>query len=118
MIDSSSAPTSPPPSYWDYGNTRPSCSGHEIGRASNAGSKESARWWGPGGFTLEFYETDLLDGAASRLYLRSPQGEGRWVEGVRLEIVESERVVFTGSFGLENVPETNSTVTFRRAERN
>ena len=115
MIESSSAPASPLPSYWDYASTSPSCSARESSRASSDGRKESARWWGPGGFILEFYETDLLNGAASRVFLRSPEGEGRWVEGVHLEIVESERVVFTGSLGLDaERPEAAGTVTFRR----
>lgn len=110
MIEPSSAPASRLPSYWDYATTRASCAARESRRASDAGRKQSAQWRGPGGFTLEFYETDLLNGTASRVYLRSPEGEGHWVEGVSLEIVESERVVFTGDLGFGG-----GAVTFRRA---
>jgi uncharacterized protein YndB with AHSA1/START domain len=114
MIEPHSAPASPLPSYWDYETTRPSSAVQKPGAAASD-PKQSARWWGPGGFILEFYETDLLNGAASRVFLRSPGGEGRWVEGVHLDIVESERVVFTGSLGLDaERPEVAGTVTFRR----
>jgi len=118
MVEPSGALTLPLPSYWDYGATRPSPASREAFSASHAQRDSAARWWGPGGFTLEFYETDFRDGAASRLYLRSPEGKGYWVEGVSLEIVEPERVVFTGNLGLESehIPETAGTVTFRRTQ--
>jgi len=119
MVESSSALTLPLPSYWDYGATRPSPASRKSFSASHGQHEQPARWWGPGGFTLEFYETDFRKDAASRLYLRSPEGNGYWVEGVSLENVEPERVVFTGNLGLESehIPETAGTVTFRRAER-
>jgi uncharacterized protein YndB with AHSA1/START domain len=42
--------------------------------------------------------------------VRSPEGSEQWVEGVHLEIVEPERVVFTGDLGFGG-----NAVTFRRA---
>ncbi len=48
--------------------------------------------------------------AAARLCVRSPEGSDQWVEGAYLEIVEPERVVFTGDLGF-----AGGTVTFRRA---
>jgi uncharacterized protein YndB with AHSA1/START domain len=54
-------------------------------------------WRGPNGHTL-------------------PSGD-RWVDDVYLEIVEPERIVFTGTLQAEAecLPETAGTVTFRRA---
>jgi uncharacterized protein YndB with AHSA1/START domain len=72
-------------------------------------------WRGPNGHTLLSWEVDFREGGASRLCVRSPEGIGYWVDGVRLEIVEPERIVFTGT--LEHLTEMPGTVTFRRTER-
>ena len=75
------------------------------------------RWLGPSGNTLLSWEVDFSDGGASRLHLRSAEGEGYWVEGARLEIVEPERIVFSGTLAVagERPGETPETVTFRRS---
>jgi uncharacterized protein YndB with AHSA1/START domain len=48
--------------------------------------------------------------------VRSPEGHDYWVDGVHLEIVEPERIVFTGNVELVGVgsPGSQATVTFRR----
>ena len=71
-----------------------------------------------GGFQLLFWEADFRAGGASRLCLRSPEGRDYWAEGVRLEIVEPERIVFTGTLEAagECLTEGPGTVTFRRTE--
>jgi uncharacterized protein YndB with AHSA1/START domain len=73
------------------------------------------RWRGPNGYTLISWEVDFRTGG-SRLWLRSSEGQDYWVEGLRLEIVEPERVVFTGILGMEDEhrPRTAGTMTFRR----
>lgn len=68
------------------------------------------QWRGPNGYTLLSWEIDFRSGGGSRLCLRSSEGRDHWVDGVRLEIVEPERVVFTGQLGFAEGP-----VTFRRA---
>jgi uncharacterized protein YndB with AHSA1/START domain len=75
-------------------------------------------WQGPNGHTLLSWEVDFGDGGGSRLRVRSPEGRGYSVEGVRLEIVEPERIVFTGTLeaGGERLTEMPGTVTFRRIE--
>ena len=74
------------------------------------------RWSGPRGLSLLFWEVDFRAGGAARLCLRSPAGQDSWVEGVHLEIVEPERVVFSGDLNVEGerIPETAGTITFRR----
>ncbi len=77
---------------------------------SHTAPEPQEHWRGPNGHTLLSWEVDFGDGGGSRLRVRSPEGRGYLVEGVRLEIVEPERVVFTGDLGF-----ASGTVTFRRA---
>ena len=74
-------------------------------------------WRGPNGHTLLSWEVDFRSGGAARLYVRSPEGSDRWVDDVYLEIVEPERIVFTGALEAEDefLPESAGTVTFRRS---
>jgi uncharacterized protein YndB with AHSA1/START domain len=74
-------------------------------------------WRGPSGFSLIFWEVDFRTGGASRVCVRSPEGRDYWVDDVYLEIVEPERVVFTGDLDLndERPSGTARTVTFHRA---
>src|SRR5439155_15698549 len=44
-----------------------------------------AGWSGPYGYTLVTWEVDFRAGGASRLRVRSPEGQDRLVEGVQLE---------------------------------
>jgi len=74
------------------------------------------QWCGPGGLRLLSCEVDFRAGGTARLYLSTLGGGHHRVEGVRLEIVEPERVVFTGNLGLEGGSGTTGTVTFRRTE--
>ena len=72
--------------------------------------EQPERWLGPNGHTLLSWEVDFRSSGAARLCVRSPEGNDQWVKGAFLEIVEPERVVFTGHFGFGG-----GTVTFRRA---
>ncbi|TMF12259.1 MAG: hypothetical protein E6I38_03620 [Chloroflexi bacterium] len=74
-----------------------------------------AGWSGPYGYTLVTWEVDFRAGGASRLRVRSPEGQDRLVEGVQLEIVEPERVVFRGDPGVEELSKATGTLSFRRA---
>jgi|SRR5205809_7324808 len=67
-----------------------------------------AGWSGPYGYTLVTWEVDFRAGGASRLRVRSPEGQDRLVEGVQLEIVEPERVVFRGDPGIEELSEATA----------
>jgi len=69
-----------------------------------------AGWSGPYGYTVDFRA-----GGASRLRVRSPEGQDRLVEGVQLEIVEPESVVLRGDPGVEELSKATGTLSFRRA---
>lgn len=79
-------------------------------RERQAAPEALERWLGPNGHALLSWEVDFRSGGAARLCVRSPEGSDQWVEGVHLEIVEPERVVFTGDLGFGG-----GAVTFRRA---
>jgi uncharacterized protein YndB with AHSA1/START domain len=72
------------------------------------------RWWGPKGYTLPFCTMDFRAGGVYRFCMRSPEGRDYWVRGVYREIVEPERIVWTGGIEEEGKPgpETLMTVTF------
>jgi uncharacterized protein YndB with AHSA1/START domain len=97
----------------DKGNTM-TCAydapGHPPGHLieGHTAPEPQEHWRGPNGLTLPSWEVDFGDGGGSRV--RSPEGRGYSVEGVRREIVEPERIVFTGDLGF-----AGGTVTFRRA---
>jgi uncharacterized protein YndB with AHSA1/START domain len=55
------------------------------------------RWWGPKDFTNPVCELDLRPGGAIRIHMRGPDGTVYPMTGVFHEIVEPERLVFTGT---------------------
>jgi uncharacterized protein YndB with AHSA1/START domain len=69
-------------------------------------------WWGPKGYTTPTCEMDVRPGGALRLCMRSPEGTDFWVRGVYREVVEPERIVFTGASEAEPGSETVMTITF------
>uniref|UniRef100_UPI0035CC7684 SRPBCC family protein n=1 Tax=uncultured Sphingomonas sp. TaxID=158754 RepID=UPI0035CC7684 len=57
-----------------------------------------AEWWCPRPWTVEILEQDLRAGGASAMIMRGPNGEESPQQGVYLEVVPMERVVFTDAF--------------------
>jgi uncharacterized protein YndB with AHSA1/START domain len=57
-----------------------------------------ARWWGPNGFTLPVCEMDARTGGNYRFCMRSPEGSDHRSQGIFREVVEPERIVFTGAW--------------------
>jgi uncharacterized protein YndB with AHSA1/START domain len=86
------------------------CDSLSLDGTYRSGDPPQERWRGPDGYTLLSWEVDFRSGGTARLSVRSPEGSEQMVEGVHLEIVEPERVVFTGDFGF-----AGATITFRRA---
>jgi uncharacterized protein YndB with AHSA1/START domain len=77
-------------------------------------------WWGPRGFKSTVEHSELRPGGAYRIYMRGPEGDDHWTQGVFREIVEPERLVMAGSWtdaqGNPTSPETLVTITFEDHE--
>jgi uncharacterized protein YndB with AHSA1/START domain len=56
-----------------------------------------ARWWGPRGFTTTIREMEVRPGGAWRYSMLGPDGKEYPFDGVYVEVVEPERLVFDGS---------------------
>jgi uncharacterized protein YndB with AHSA1/START domain len=59
--------------------------------------KRLAQWWGPRGFTTSIREMDVRPGGAWRYAMRGPDGHDYPFDGVYLEVIEPERLVFDGT---------------------
>ncbi|HEY4044783.1 MAG TPA: SRPBCC domain-containing protein [Rhodopila sp.] len=57
--------------------------------------KQMARWWGPNGFTNPVCEMEVRVGRAWRIVMRAPDGTDYPCQGMYLEIIPNERLVFT-----------------------
>ena len=66
-------------------------------------------WRGPDGHTLLSWKVNFGAGGTSRLRVRSREGHEHVLEGVQLEIVEPERVVFRAGAPVEDLPERQQT---------
>jgi len=55
-------------------------------------------WWGPHGMTTQVCEMDLRPGGVFRTVMRAPDGTEYPTQGVFLEVVEAERIVFTDAY--------------------
>ncbi|WP_332792551.1 SRPBCC family protein [Sphingomonas sp. RB3P16] len=57
-----------------------------------------AEWWCPKPWSVELLEQDMRPGGRSAMIMRGPNGEESPQEGVYLEIVPQQRIVFTDAF--------------------
>lgn len=75
-------------------------------------------WWGCAGSTLTVCDIDLRPGGSWRIVMRMSDGSEHPFKGVYLEIVPSERLVYTECYDMSAIgsPEWLTTVTFE--ERN
>lgn len=83
-------------------------------------SEHLMHWWGPRGFTSTILANDVRPGGAYRFYMRGPESDDHWLQGVYREVVEPERLVMAGAWadanGKPTRPETLLTVTFEEHE--
>ncbi len=56
------------------------------------------QWFAPKPWTIASAETDVRPGGASRIVMRSPEGEDFPSRGVYLEVVENTKLVFTDAY--------------------
>ncbi|HEX4168858.1 MAG TPA: SRPBCC domain-containing protein [Bryobacteraceae bacterium] len=59
--------------------------------------KHVAQWWGPRGCTTTIHEMDVRPGGVWRYAMRGPDGNDYPFDGVYVEVIEPERLVFDGS---------------------
>jgi len=64
-----------------------------------------AEWWCPKPWTTEIVELDLRPGGRSHMIMRGPAGEESAMEGVVLEVVPNQRIVFTNAFTAGWIPQ-------------
>ena len=57
-----------------------------------------AEWWCPKPWTVELIEQDLCAGGRAAMIMRGPNGEEVPQDGVYLEVIAGERVIFTDAF--------------------
>src|ERR1051325_10474304 len=60
--------------------------------------EQMKQWFAPKPWTTPHVETDLRAGGASLVVMRSPEGQEIPCQGVYLEVVPNERLVFTDAF--------------------
>jgi uncharacterized protein YndB with AHSA1/START domain len=65
------------------------------------------QWWAPAPWTTPECDMDVRPGGVFRTLMRGPDGEEFTVEGVFLEVVEKERLVFTDALGAGYRPAQN-----------
>ncbi len=63
------------------------------------------KWWCPRPWTTEIIAHDLRAGGRSALIMRGPDGEVSAMEGVFLEVIPGEKVVFTNAFTAGWIPQ-------------
>lgn len=56
------------------------------------------RWFAPKPYTTPEAELDVRPGGASRIVMRSPEGQDMPMHGVYLEVVPNEKLVFTDAY--------------------
>lgn len=57
-----------------------------------------AEWWCPRPWSVEMIAQDMRPGGRSAMIMRGPNGEEMPQEGVYLEVIPLERIVFTDAF--------------------
>jgi uncharacterized protein YndB with AHSA1/START domain len=62
------------------------------------------RWFAPAPWTTTSAELDARPGGASRIVMKSPEGEAFPNDGVYLEVVPNEKIVFTDAFTAGWIP--------------
>ena len=61
-------------------------------------TERTREWWCPKPWTTPVVEWDLRAGGRSYTVMRSPEGEEMPHEGIFLEVVPNEKIVFTNAF--------------------
>jgi len=71
-----------------------------------------AEWWAPKPFTTRIIEQDLRPGGRTALVMIGPDGETPPMEGVFLEVIPHQSIVFTNAFTAGWIPNEPFMVAF------
>jgi uncharacterized protein YndB with AHSA1/START domain len=63
-------------------------------------------WWAPKPWTTRIIEHDLRPGGRTAMVMTGPGGETSPIEGVVLEVIPNQRIVFTNAFTAGWIPQT------------
>jgi uncharacterized protein YndB with AHSA1/START domain len=69
-------------------------------------------WWAPKPWTTKIIELDLRPGGRCAMVMSGPDGASSPVEGVMLEVIPDEKIVFTNAFTAGWIPQTPFMVGF------
>jgi uncharacterized protein YndB with AHSA1/START domain len=69
-------------------------------------TERTAEWWAPKPWTSRIVAQELRAGGRSSIEMQGPNGEQHPGEGVFLEVVPNERIVFTNVFTVGWVPKS------------
>ena len=64
-----------------------------------------AEWWAPKPWRTEVLALELRPGGRFAMQMTGPEGEGSPIEGVVLEVVPEQRIVFSNAFTARWVPQ-------------
>ncbi|OYY69115.1 SRPBCC family protein [Sphingomonas sp. 28-63-12] len=70
-----------------------------------AWTEHLTEWWCPKPWTTEVIANDMRPGGRSAMIMRGPNGEESAMEGVFLEVIPGEKVVFTNAFTKGWIPQ-------------
>src|SRR3546814_8440370 len=68
-------------------------------------TERTGEWWCPRPWTTPVVEWDLKAGGRAFTVMRSPEGEDMPHDGIFLEVVPNEKIVFTNAFTAGWVPQ-------------
>ena len=68
-------------------------------------TKRTGEWWAPRPYTTPVVELDLRPGGRGLMVMQAPDGTEMPNEGVFLEIVPNEKIVFTNAFTAGWIPQ-------------
>ena len=88
----------PPVSEREFVLTRIIDAPREVAFKTWTDAKKLTEWWGPQGMTTPVCEMDLRPGGTFKTVMRDPRGTEYPNQGVFLEVVAPERVVFTDAY--------------------
>ena len=68
-------------------------------------TEQTEAWWAPKPWTTRIIEQDLRPGGRSAMIMSGPDGQASPMEGVFLEVIAQQSIVFTNAFKTGWIPQ-------------